>query len=238
MGRNTSARSATPSSIAIGASQSIRILSRISLVISVMVVAVDSAVPGKGFKRPAQEFARRFRAVDQPQRTPFDLPPGGRADQIPAIGHHAVDVIATRSAMVGHFDRLAGFFRREDLQVGNDYGLVAIDRDMRQAGEMGKAAGNSGPMAGALEVCPNRLVAGGAGQAGPAVENAVFGIDGFGIGRGAGIGARRMAGDKIVDFEAILESAYALFQVQMLLGHNWSPNCDSRRGSGRLSALG
>ena len=66
-----------------------------------------------------------------------------------------MDVIAARSAVIGHFDFLAGFVRREDLQIGDDDRLVAIDRHVGQAGEMGEAAGDRGLVAGlALQVAP------------------------------------------------------------------------------------
>ena len=118
--------------------------------------------------------------------------------------------------MIGHLDRLAGFIRRQDLQIGRDDGAVAVERDMRQAGEVREAAGNRGLVALAFEIRRDRLVAGGAGQVRAAVEHAIFGIDGLGIGRGAGIGARRVAGDQIIDFQPILDGAHALFEACVL----------------------
>ena len=66
-------------------------------------------------------------------------------------------------------------------------------------------------------------------RSGAAVEHAVLGIDRFGIGGGAGIGARRVAGDQVVDFEPVLDGADAPFEGRLLLGHDWSPNCGSQR---------
>ena len=57
--------------------------------------------------------------------------PRGGAGQLPAVGHHPVDVIAARTAVIGHFDRVAGFIRRQDLQVRRDDSLVAVQRDVR-----------------------------------------------------------------------------------------------------------
>src|SRR5271169_1512811 len=100
---------------------------------------------------------------------------------------------------------------------------------------MRKPAGDRCLMSFTLEICPDRLVAGGAGEIGAAVEHAVLGIDGFGMGSGAGISARRMAGDEIVDFKPILDGADALFEAALLRDHDKSPNCDSRRVSSTLS---
>ena len=60
-------------------------------------------------------------------------------------------------------------------------------------------------------------------EAGAAVEYAVLGIDGFGIGGGAGVGARRMAGDKIIDFQPVLDGANALFEAVLIFGHDIGP---------------
>ena len=50
-------------------------------------------------------------------------------------------------------------------------------------------------------------------RTGPAaVEHAVLGIDRLGIVVGAGIGARRVAGDQIVDFQPVLDGADAVFE--------------------------
>ena len=73
-------------------------------------------------QRPAQNVARRLRAVDQADGAPLDLPAGGGAGELPAVGHHPVDVIAARTAVIGHLDRVAGFMRRQDLQVRRDDG--------------------------------------------------------------------------------------------------------------------
>ena len=111
----------------------------------------------------------------------------------------------------------AGFIRREDLQVGDDDGRVAVERDVRQSGEMRDPAGDGRLVAGALQDRRDRLVAGRAGEIGAAIEHAVFGINRLGIIVGAGIGARRVAGDKIIDFQPILDGADALFERMALL---------------------
>src|ERR1700692_3093003 len=83
---------------------------------------------------------------------------------------------------------------------------------------MGDAAGDGGLVGVAFEVCRNRLAAGGAGKV-TAVEHAILGVDEFGIGRGAGIGARRVTRDQIVDFEPILDGAKALFKRWRKVAH-------------------
>ena len=85
---------------------------------------------------------------------------------------------------------------------------------------MGEPAGNRCLVAGALEVRRDAFIAAPAGEIGAAVEYAVFAIDRFGIGCGAGIGARRMAGDEIVDCKSILDGADAVFEASVLLGHD------------------
>ena len=77
----------------------------------------------------------KFRAR-VPSRRPaygaaLDLPAGGGAGELPAVGHHAADVIAARSAVIGNFNRFAGFIGAEDLQVRRDDGPVAVQRDVR-----------------------------------------------------------------------------------------------------------
>ncbi len=120
--------------------------------------------------------------------------------------------------------------------------VVAVDRDIRQPGKVREPAGNRRLMAVALQQGAERLIAGGAGQAGAAVEHAIFGINGFGVGGAAGIGAGRMAGDEIVDFKPILDGAQALFERWFVVSHRCPPNCDFTAriiyiiiGLGRLS---
>ena len=113
---------------------------------------------------------------------------------------------------MGDFDRLAGLPRRKDLQVRGDERLVAVERDIGQAGEMRDAAGDGFLVRRGLHDRRDGLVAGGAGQMGAAIEHAVFGIDRLGIIVGAGIGARRVAGNQIVDFQPVLDGAQAPLQ--------------------------
>ena len=47
---------------------------------------------------------------------------------------------AARAAVIRHGYRIALCLRHQDLQIGRHYRRVAVDRDMRQAGEMGKPA--------------------------------------------------------------------------------------------------
>ena len=130
-----------------------------------------------------------------------------------------MDVVAARGAVIGHFDRFAGFFGREDLQVRSDYGLVAVERDVRKSGEMCDPAGDGLPVRGALHDRRDRLIARGAGEIDAAIEYAVLGVDRFSIIIGAGVGARWVAGDEIVDFEPVLDSADALFEATVFAPH-------------------
>ena len=66
-----------------------------------------------------------------------------------------------------------------------------------------------------LPVAPDR--------SGAAIEHAILGINGFGIVIGAGIGARRMAGDQIIDFQPVLDGPDALFERAVLADHDGSP---------------
>jgi hypothetical protein len=77
---------------------------------------------------------------------------------------------------------------------------------------MGEAAGDGRLVALALEAGGDRRIARPAREPGAAVEDTVFGIDRLGIGLGAGVGARRMAGDEIVDLEPVLDGAQAVFE--------------------------
>src|SRR6516165_8301897 len=97
---------------------------------------------------------------------------------------------------------------------------------MRQPGEMGEAAGNSGLMARAFQARGDSLVAAGTGQIGAAIEHAVVGIDRFGVIIGAGIGARRVSGDQIVDLQPVLDGPDALFERAALFDHDFPPDGD------------
>ena len=87
---------------------------------------------------------------------------------------------------------------------------------------MGEPAGDGGLVAGAFQARRDRLVAGRPRQVGTAIEHAILGINGFGIVVGAGIGARRMAGDEIIDFQPVLDGPDALFERAVLSDHDGS----------------
>jgi hypothetical protein len=71
-----------------------------------------------------------------------------------------------------------------------------------------------------LGVGADRLIAHGAGEIGTAVKYRIRGKDRLGIGRIAGIGARRVPGEQIVDFEPVLDGADAQFERQLFLFHD------------------
>src|SRR5262249_28781897 len=175
-------------------------------------------------QRAAQDFARGLGAVDQPQRAALDLPSGGGAHEIPAVGDYPMNVIAARGAVLGNRDRLAGFFRSKDLQIGNNYGGIAVNRDMRQSREMRQPAGNGCLMLGALQLRGHRLVADRACETRTAVEDSIWGKDRLGIVSRAGICAGWMAGDEIVDFKPVFDGANALFQQQVFFSHDRFPS--------------
>src|ERR1700730_18806237 len=77
-------------------------------------------------------------------------------------------------------------------------------------------------MTGAFQASGDRLVAGRARQVRAAIEHAILGINGFSIIVGAGIGRRRMAGNKIIDFQPILDGPNALFERALLADHDGS----------------
>ena len=118
-------------------------------------------------QRAAQDFARRLGAVDEAERPPFDLPARRRAQEVPAVGHHAVDMIAARGAMIGNLDRFPRFFRRQNLQIRNNNRAVAVNCDVRQTGEMRKPARDRGLMSRALQARGDGLVADGPGEVRP-----------------------------------------------------------------------
>ena len=82
---------------------------------------------------------------------------------------------------------------------------------------MGEAAVDGRLVGGAPQPGRDRLVANPAGQTGAAIELAVFGIDRLGVIVGAGVGAWRMPGDQVVDFQPILDGADAAFERAVFL---------------------
>jgi len=55
------------------------------------------------------------------------------------MGTDAVDAIPAPGAVIGKLDGLGGRMRCEDLQIGCDYGLVAVDLDARHGRNMRQA---------------------------------------------------------------------------------------------------
>jgi len=96
---------------------------------------------------------------------------------------------------------------------------------------MRKAAGDRGLMTRALQAAGDGLVADGAGEVRAPVENPIRGINGLGIVGCAGIGAWRVAGDQIVDFQPILDGADTPFQAQFLFNHDRIPRIVNHAGN-------
>ena len=78
----------------------------------------------------------------------LELPALRRAHELPAVRGHAMDAEALAAAVVGDLDRIALGLRHQDLQIGRDHGGIAVDRDVRQAGEMREPACDRGLVAG------------------------------------------------------------------------------------------
>ena len=116
------------------------------------------------------------------------------------------------AAVVRHLDRLALRLRHQDLQIGDDGRGVAVDLDERQPGEVRKPARDRGLVAGAHDLLGQRLPPARAGQSFAAVERTVLHPAGGDVVLAAGIGARRMAGDQVVDFQPVFDRADALFE--------------------------
>src|SRR5215216_4443317 len=183
-----------------------------------IVPSERSCIGSVGGERARQNLARGLRAVERPQRSALDLPALRGAGEHPAVGGDAVDAKSFRSAMIGHLDGFTGRLRRKDLQIRRHHGLVAVDRDMRQAGEMREAAADGRLMSGAREDRGDLTVTFGAGQVGAAVEHPVLGIDLHRVVVGAGIGAGRMAGNKIEDLQPVLHRTQALLEGAAVTG--------------------
>ncbi len=89
---------------------------------------------------------------------------------------------------------------------------VAIDLDERQPGEMREPTGDRRLVAGAHHLLGQCLTAARAGKTGATVEFAVLDPARRNVILAAGVGARWMAGDQVVDFEPIFDGADAVFE--------------------------
>ena len=81
---------------------------------------------------------------------------------------------------------------------------------MRQAGKMRETAGDRGLMPRRLQHRRDLLAAGRSSQVLAPVKDAVLGVHRLGVVVGPGIGARRMAGDQIVDFQPVFYGTDAI----------------------------
>src|SRR5689334_12084590 len=89
-------------------------------------------------ERLPQNIKRISAAVERPEDAAFDFPALRSACELPTVGAHTVDAIALGHAMRRDLDRLSQRIRTDDLQVGRGDRAVAIEFDMRQAGEVGE----------------------------------------------------------------------------------------------------
>src|SRR5262252_4627191 len=154
--------------------------------------------------RLSQNFPRRLRAVELTQRAAFDLPPPRRAHELPAVRRHAMDSEALGAAVVRDVDRIA-------------FGL-----DMRQGGEMRKPTLDRRLVVGAEHLIGNAVAAARAGEILAAVEYPVFHPTRRDMVVARGVGAGRVAGDQVVDFEPVFDGADSLFEA-FVGGHGFTP---------------
>ena len=123
-----------------------------------------------------------------------------------------MDAVASRDAVIGQLALRALGVWVDELQVGGDVGRIAVEFDVRQPGEVGETAVNRLLMLGSLGDGGDGLAAERAVETLAAVKNAVFGEDGAGVKVGAGVRARRMRSDQVVDFEPVLDIAQPRFE--------------------------
>src|SRR5262245_26238663 len=174
-------------------------------------------------QRLAQDVERAIAAVERAIGAALDLPAVRGAHELPTVRAHAVDAIALRDAVRGHLDRLGGWVRGDDLQIGCRHRAVAVDRHVRQAGKMRKPGPDRRLMRRALRHRRDGLAAG-RGLVAAKIEHAVLREDRANVGAGGGIGARRMAGNEVVDRELILDRAQAILDRALLwLRHAFLP---------------
>src|SRR5579883_190832 len=164
-----------------------------------------------GLQRLAQNLPRRLGAVEGAQGAALDLPAGGGAHELPAVGGDTVDAETLRGAVVRQLDRRAVRVGHQNLQVGRDGGTIAVELDVGQAGEMGEAAGDRGLVLRRLHHRGDSLAPCAADMR-ATVEHAIIRIDGARVVVGAGVGAGRMAGDQVVDFKPVLDRANAVLE--------------------------
>src|SRR5262249_37179868 len=155
---------------------------------------------------------RRLGAVELAQRAVLELPALRGAYKLPAVRRHAMHAKAFAATVVGHVDRIALRLRHQDLQIGRDDRGVAVDRDVREPGEMRKPAGDGRLGLGTLHLFGEGVAPARARERLAAVEHAVLDPAGGDVLTAAGIGAGRMAGDQVVDFEPVFDGADAVFE--------------------------
>ena len=118
----------------------------------------------------------------------------------------AVDAEAGRAPVARHFARRGLPVRRDDLQIRDGHGAVAVDLDARQPGEMAEAAGDRGLMLGCLHHGRDRVVAArtlAAAEIHLAVGNECLAI----VTVGPGVGGGRMTCDQMIDRELVFDRA-------------------------------
>ena len=99
---------------------------------------------------------------------------------------------------------------------------------MRQAGKVGEPAADRLLVRRTLRHLGNGVIAG-RGLAAAKIEHAVVGEDRADVGLRAGIGARRMAGDEVVDREPILDRSDPILDRALLrLRHAYFSRSDAR----------
>jgi hypothetical protein len=110
-----------------------------------------------------------------------------------------------------HFARRSLPVGRDDLQIRDGHGAVAVDLDARQPGEVAKASGNRGLVLGCFHQGSDRVVAArtlAAAEIHLAVGNERLAI----VAIGPGVGGGRMTGDEMKDGELVFDRAHAVFQ--------------------------
>jgi hypothetical protein len=122
--------------------------------------------------------------------------------------------------MIGHIEQRTDTVRHEDLQIGDRERRVADDPHIGQAGKMRDPLLDRPVVLGVRRPASDRRPPGGPGEFGTAVEHAVLGPHRGGVISSTGIGARRVAGDQVVDFEAVLDQAKPLFERRAVVSVN------------------
>ena len=115
-------------------------------------------------------------------------------------------------AVIGHLEHRPDPVRHQDLQIGDRDRRIAADPHIGQPGEMRDALFDRPVMLRVRRAAGDRRPPGRPGKLGAAVEHAVLGPHRGGILARAGIGARRVARDQIVDVEPVLDQAEPLVE--------------------------